>query len=682
MARRNKKGRRAPKALSRGTISVAAKGYGFVDTPEGEFFIRTRFMRGAMDGDVVEISHLNSLESRQRRQRRPPDDPSGSHPQNQPAKKLLGSVQRVLERAHQTIIGTLHYVDGLGVVTPHNQRICYDIFLDNRAPQAKTGREGDMVVVRLTTYPSRLESAQGYIEEILGRQDDQGINIQVILREHHIDTAFPAAALEQAQSLVPITLTPTQDQSELSHMLPRRDLRSTFIFTIDPTDAKDFDDALSVEFINGQLHLGVHIADVSSYVEWASPLDLAARRRSTSVYLPGQVIPMLPHELSNSLCSLNPGQDKAAFTVDMLIDNNGAVLSTQLYPSLIRSSSRLTYDQVTQIFSQHNAGEPPNCSEQLLTRLLALRKLSKKLLRRRLAQGAIDFEGTEPKITLNDKNKPIHVELRSKTAATSLVEEAMILANEQVAAYMLKQGAPMVYRIHEEPYPASLQATLPVLQEFGYATQGLPQTSADIQRILNQSSNRPEHNLISTLLLRAMKRARYSPVYTMHFGLASLHYTHFTSPIRRYPDLMVHRLLKYQLAQQVPPPDMAAQLEALCSHCSQREREAEFATNEATALMLCEFLEPRVGEAFTGIIVSVSSSGFMVREDATSAEGLVSVDDVPQGYFFDFKHQRFYDPENNRAFRLGQPIQVILKGVDPSRQKLQFTVILSGARSA
>lgn len=688
MARHSRKTRHKPRQLSRGTISVLPRGFAFVDTPEGEFFIHKRYLRGAMDGDLVEVAHLQSLEHKESQQRQGSrfSQRAAEHDQ----RKMLGSVQRVLERAHETIIGTLHYAEGLGIVVPHNQRIIYDIFIDSRVATAKIAQEGDVVVVRMTGYPGRLESAQGYVQEILGREDDQGMDIQMIIRDHGLETAFSAAALEQAQQAQltqqASTLSPddapqanpqANPDASLDNLI-RRDLRGRYIFTIDPTDAKDFDDALSVDFINGHLRLGVHIADVSSYVPWDSALDLNARRRSTSVYLPGQVIPMLPEQLSNGLCSLSPGADKAAFTVDMLIDTNGAVLATQFFPSLIRSSQRLTYDQVTQLFQAHDQSrgkvDTASTPDLLTNKLLALRKLSKKLLRRRLQRGALEFQGTEAKITLDHDGRPIQVDIRTKSPATSLVEEAMILANEQVAAYMLNQNAPMIYRIHEEPLPSSLEEALPLLQEFGYAKGGVPQTSRQIQAILEASSSKPEHYLISTLLLRAMKRARYTPVFTTHFGLASSSYTHFTSPIRRYPDLMVHRLLKYQLAQVPLPDNMARGLEGICNHASDQERQAEEATMEATALKLCEWLLPRTGETFDTLIVAVNARGITVREELTTAEGLVNKDSLPQGYEFDFKRQRYYNPNTNRSYRLGQYLKVRLIGAGPTPTKLDFVI--------
>jgi ribonuclease R len=700
--------------VSSGIIRVTRKGLGFVETPEGEYFIPRSRMRGAMDGDRVEVERLSARDSHRGHKRRGGNAPAkggrrggdaggadgaGGAWGTSGAVELLGRVSRVLERAHETLVGTLHYLDGLGVVRPHDVRIAHDIFLDPHIPTGHSAAEGAIVVVRITTYPGRLEAASGYIEEIIGQGDEVGMDLEVIARAHGFETVFSAAALTEAENVA-------QDDA----LLKRRDLRDRFIFTIDPADAKDFDDALSLDFIDGQAVLGVHIADVSAYVAWDSALDLNARRRATSVYLPGRVIPMLPPALSDELCSLRPHEDKCAFTVEMTLSAEATVESCAFYLSLIRSSARLTYDEAQHILStplsstqqppppaqqptpparhsglvpesngslaDNNGGSTnPSCPpDPLPTKLHALNRIAQRLTQRRVARGAIEFESVEAKLTLNEQGAPTDVRLRGKTDATSLVEEAMILANEQVAAFMLSHGAPMVYRVHDEPYAAALEELLPTLREFGYALGGAPQTSREIQAILEATAHKPEHHLISTLLLRAMKRARYAPVYTTHFGLASTAYTHFTSPIRRYPDLLVHRLLKYQLAGVEPPQTMTRQLGGLCEHSSEQEREAEQATREATALKLCEYLAKRLNERFTGVITAVNPAGFVVREDTTTAEGFVERVSLSAALIYDPARHRYHDPDTGKGYRLGQPLTVVLRESDPARRRLIFTI--------
>ncbi|NLG10346.1 MAG: RNB domain-containing ribonuclease, partial [Coriobacteriaceae bacterium] len=510
---RNKKRRFKHTDGSVGVIRISRRGYGFVATPEGEYFIPRGNIYGAMDGDVVQVVRMRRLEERRRSQ---------TKNAGEGRRDMLGSVKRVIERAHTTVVGMLHYRDGLGVVTPSDARICHDIFIDPRAIGVPAV-DGDVVEVRLTTYPSRLEAAQGYIEEVVGHHDERGMDIELIIRRHKLETAFSAAALEEAARLAESAMqaalqsvaavdggdSPTATATALAtaaaapiavtdigatpvdESLPRRDLRERFIFTIDPSDARDFDDALSVDFIEGQMLVGVHIADVSAYVAWESSVDLDARRRATSVYLPDRVLPMLPPQLSDDLCSLKPNEDRLAFTCDMLMRSDGTVQSYELYPSLIRSRARLSYDEVQAFFDDNEASSEslsqvesriqaetlvqtqpcvPTASAiredlRLQNRLRVLNRLAKKLVRRREARGAIDFESIEAKVSLDESGKPVAVTLREKTDATSLVEEAMILTNEVVANHMLTHQAAMVYRIHEEPFQAALEQLLPTLQE-------------------------------------------------------------------------------------------------------------------------------------------------------------------------------------------------------------------------
>ncbi|MDR1713810.1 MAG: VacB/RNase II family 3'-5' exoribonuclease [Coriobacteriales bacterium] len=705
MSRRHKKARRKPRHLSAGVISIAVKGYGFVDTPEGEYFVLRGHLRGAMDGDVVEVQRLRKLEAQRRQYMQRPSAQQLRYGSGEGDRELLGSVTRVLERAHSTVVGTMHFANGLGVVVPHDERIQYDIFLDRRA-EGLIAKDGDVVVVRLTAYPGRIQSAQGYIEEILGRQDEQGMGIEVIIRQHALETQFSAAALAEAEQAA----APTAPAQAAAGALPRRDLRQRCIFTVDPEDARDFDDALSLDYVDGQLRLGVHIADVSAYVPWDSAIDMDARRRATSVYLPDRVLPMLPPRLSDELCSLRPGEDKLAFTVDMLLAKDGSVLSSEFYPSLICSRARLTYDEALEIITGGSSIEPP-CAAEVAERLCNLDRLATRLEQRRRQRGAIDFAGVEAKVLLDADGAPVEVRLRSKTRATALVEEAMILANEQVAAWMLQQEAAMVFRVHDHPAPGALEELLPTLQEFGYCRQGPPTNSHEIQQLLDESAGRPEHYLISSLLLRAMKRACYAPKFSTHFGLASTAYCHFTSPIRRYPDLMVHRLLKEALGKsqmeagalsepQVQPGSQArpgpaklakskpskqpkppawlsstqGQLDWICQHSSNMEREAERAAFEATALKLVEYLAPRIGEHFTGIITGVNTYGLYVREDSTTADGFVAAASLPGDFEYEMARQRYRDPTSGQAFRLGQPVDVILKDIDNSRHQLLFVI--------
>ena len=749
--------RRKPQQNSVGTIRVTRRGYAFVATAEGEYFIFGGHLHGAMDGDLVEVTRLRTLE-RHRRGLYSQDYRRESGQRSQ-ERERLGSVSRVIERQHQTIIGVLSERDGLRVVRPTDERIRYDIFIDLRAV-SEPAADGDIVLVRLTTWPSRLESASGYIEEVIGRSGQAGLDIEIILRSNNIPTAFPAAALEAAAACCQTgflearrdggpagqkpghaaeakTGAPTKAKTgvlakaktgvlaEAANQLPRRDLRETFVFTIDPSDARDFDDALSADFVNGQLLLGVHIADVSAYVLPDSPLDTEAYQRATSVYLPDRVVPMLPPALSDDLCSLKPGVDRPAFSVLMLMGPDGSVAEVEFTPSLIRSRVRLSYDEADAWLAERHPGgvsiteaAPADAAnDQLVSRLQTLDKLARQLKRRRLARGAIDFDSVEAKVRLDADGQPQAVELRRHTAATSLIEEAMILANEQVATFMQALEPPplMVYRIHEEPFSRSLAETGPILQEFGYPAVQAPVTSAAVQAILTACQGQPEQNLISTLLLRSMKRARYAPAFTTHFGLASPAYCQFTSPIRRYPDLLVHRYLKQQLAAQAPaaapaaPPAPAAApaapaaatvatvapvappaarhpkpaapspakqawLEAACQHCSEREQAAEAAARAATALKLAEFMSTRLGQRFEVSVTAVTVYGLTVRELSTTAEGYIQREDLPTPLTYEPERHRYFDADAQTGFRLGQKLTARLEQAELNTARLYFVL--------
>lgn len=644
MAHRKGSPRRRPRGCPVGRLSMTRRGYGFAATPEGDYFISARDLAGAMHGDTVEV--------------RPDERRTG--------KGRSGSVVRVVERAHSTLVGRFEKSGSIGIVLPNDARIMHDVFVAGR--DTLEARSGDMVVVRLTGYPSRNTSAQGYVEEIIGRADDPSIGVDVIIREHGLATRFPQGALDEARSAV-------LDVAAALREPGRVDLRDRFTFTIDPEDAKDFDDAITIDRVEGRLRLGVHIADVSHYVPWDSSLDVEARRRATSVYLVDRVLPMLPEELSNGLCSLNPGVDRLAFSVDMWLSKDGAVEDYRVYPSVIRSDLRLDYDSVVRMLD----GETPFPSEEVGLALRDFSRIAEKIAARKRARGGLDFETVEAKVRLDEAGVPLEVVLRERTESTSMIEEAMILANETVARHMTRHGAPMVYRIHEAPDPASLEMLAPILKEFDYPVKDLSGvTPAMFQKIIAYAHGRPEKYLINSLVLRAMTRARYTAVHEGHFGLASEAYTHFTSPIRRYPDLLVHRLLRAQIDGEVERNPaivaMVPELEWLCEHSSTMEREAESASYDSTMLKLCEYMSERVGETYSGFVTGVVAYGLFVRLENT-AEGLVHLDTMGDRYSFDPVRHLLSADSTGAAYRLGQRVDVRVDNVVVSERRIDFSLV-------
>lgn len=917
MARSRSHTRRAPRSMPRGTLIVHAEGYGFVRTAEGEYFIPSAKLGGAFDGDVVEIAPLSSAASKAHRSSGRDAMRTGGRP--------AARVVRVVERAHETLIGRYEVADPFGVVIPEDPRIPYDIFTQRSA--APDIPHGALVRVRISTYPSRNTAATGVVEEVLGEADEPRIGVESIIARHKLETRFSDACLKEADGL----------RFDVEAALSRgyADLRDRCVFTIDPVDARDFDDALSLEWIGddgsmgvtrerigsgdaaalsrGRIgdgdapalsrervgddsaelsrepgicsdagltalsadagsassfaasstaadstavisgsgwenagaavwRIGVHIADVSAYVPWGSAIDLDARNRATSAYLVDRVIPMLPERLSNDLCSLRPDEDRLSMTVDLYLDGKGRVNRYEVYPAVIRSKARLTYDAVqewldgfdspgiaarpddadapfatdapavtdasnaadapaatvapaaadapaavapaatnaltasegrspyllrlsgqkkaenglemsrtpqkldldaadcpeslkttsyshvdcpkdgkTTCSSQSDgreerheaagrppsawesagrppyaceaAGRPPSACEtapeaplphgagiprQVADRLAPLSRIGKLRAEMRRRAGGIDFPSTEAKVRLDADGRPTGVDLRRKTDATSLVEEAMILANEAVAHRLVAADSPALFRVHERPAADGLAGLIPVLEEFDWFARidktrfalGDPHA---VQAALEASRGRSEGELVGSLLLRAMKRADYRPSCEGHYGLASEAYAHFTSPIRRYPDLVVHHMLKALLFGRSELHDQeASDLRWLGRHCSEREREADAAARESQELKLIELMESQVGEAFSGVVSGVAPYGLYVRLDNT-AEGLLPVRRLGTEYYsLDAELHRLVGQDSGRTWRLGQRIAVVLTLADARRHVLEF----------
>lgn len=921
MARSRSHTRRAPRSMPRGTLVVHAEGYGFVRTAEGEYFIPSAKLGGAFDGDVVEIAPLSSAASKAHRSSGRDAMRAGGRP--------AARVVRAVERAHETLIGRYEVADPFGVVIPEDPRIPYDIFTQRSA--APDIPHGALVRVRIATYPSRNTAATGVVEEVLGEADEPRIGVESIIARHKLETRFSDACLKEADGL----------RLDVEAALSRgyADLRDRCVFTIDPVDARDFDDALSLERLDGSddmasagdapaspadgtagrsgktraqtgpraldegvlrtpskalrilraglpaslggasgdlgstpassagssiemggpsvpvlsgvgwegagvpvWRLGVHIADVSAYVPWGSAIDLDARNRATSAYLVDRVIPMLPERLSNDLCSLRPDEDRLSMTVDLYLDGKGRVNRYEVYPAVIRSKARLTYDAVqewldgfdspgiaarpddadapfatdapavtdasnaadapaatvapaaadapaavapaatnaltasegrspyllrlsgqkraenglemsrtpqkldldaadcpeslkttsyshvdcpkdgkTTCSSQSDgreegheaAGRPPSAWEsagrspyaceaagklpsaceaapeaprphgagiprQVADRLAPLSRIGKMRAELRRRAGGIDFPSTEAKVRLDADGRPTGVDLRRKTDATSLVEEAMILANEAVAHRLVAADSPALFRVHERPAVDGLAGLIPVLEEFDWFTRidktrfalGDPHA---VQAALEASRGRSEGELVGSLLLRAMKRADYRPSCEGHYGLASEAYAHFTSPIRRYPDLVVHHMLKALLFGRSELHDQeASALRWLGRHCSEREREADAAARESQELKLIELMESQVGEAFSGVVSGVAPYGLYVRLDNT-AEGLLPVRRLGTEYYsLDAELHRLVGQDSSRTWRLGQRVAVVLTLADARRHVLEF----------
>ena len=657
--------RRVARSRPRGIMQLNPEGYGFVRTSEGEFFVPHTKLGGAFDGDLVEVAPLPANVSKGRSH----EGFGGGRYGHKPAARVVS----VIERAHEVVVGRFEAAEPFGVVVPLDPHIPYDIF--TQLSEAPDVEDGAIVRVRIAQFPSRNSAATGHIEEVLEHVDGLDEGVDAVVARHKFETAFSDAALAEAHG------ASIDEVGALASGY--RDLRERFIFTIDPDDARDFDDALSIEQVEDQGRLlwriGVHIADVSHYVEWGSALDLAARRRATSVYLVDRVIPMIPEELSCGLCSLAPGEVRRSMTVDLYVNERAQLARYEIYPALICSNARLTYGEALEMLEgecepaaseggKHAQGQRETLIQphlRQLSRLASLRHAQRE------RKGGIDFDQPEARVRLDEAGRPQGVELRRKNAATSLVEEMMIWANEAVAEHLSRAKFPCVYRVHEAPDLEGLAQLVPIFEEFPWFGKIDPVgfftgSQHALQQAVSASRGRAEGELVSSLVLRSMKRAVYREKNCGHYGLASATYCHFTSPIRRYPDLMVHRMLKAELFGRPERFDqMTTNLGWICEHSSGMEREADDAQRESEDLKLAEYLQRFVGQSFSAIVSGVSQGGLYARLENT-AEGFIPVRTLGDDYFsFDAARYTLTGEETGARYRLGQRIAVVLFAVDP-----------------
>ncbi|MCI9206948.1 MAG: VacB/RNase II family 3'-5' exoribonuclease [Adlercreutzia caecimuris] len=671
MAKGRKAVRRKPKANPTGVLVSRAEGYGFVATAEGEYFVPHSAMAGAFDGDLVELAPISRKGASKGDGRAGTRAGAAGEGAGLPAARVL----RVIDRAHDTVVGRYEVAEPFGVVVPADPRIPYDVFtLRSDYPDVP---DGALVRVRIAQFPTRKSAATGHIEEVIAdAADEVRVGVDLIVARHKLETVFSDGALAEAAAAVL--------DAEGALVAGYRDLTERFVFTIDPADAKDFDDALSLDYLEDERlwRLGVHIADVSHYVPWNSSVDLDARRRATSVYLADRVIPMLPPALSDELCSLKPGEVRRSMTADLYLNDAGEFVRADFYPALIRSDARLAYNEADAILLDYK--EAVAVGGDLAWRLVQCSRLAGLREAARTRAGGIDFATTEAKVALDGEGRPVDIVLRRKTDATRLVEEAMILANEAVAGCLETRGFPCLFRVHEPPAADALGSLIPVFQEFPWFTRPMEARlvagdARTIQEILAASADRSEGELVSSLLLRAMKRAVYRPDNLGHYGLASEAYCHFTSPIRRYPDLVVHRMLRAALTRRPEKFDQeVAALPWIAEHSSDMERVADTAARQSQELKMAEYLSAFTGQAFSGVVSGVASYGLYVRLDCT-AEGILPVRALGEEYFaFDPVRYTLTGEESGRAFRLGQRVPVVLKSVDVPTATLEFA--LAGSR--
>lgn len=630
-----------------GVFSGNARGFGFVaiEGQEEDVFIPADRTGGALHGDRVQIV----IDSERR----------GGRPE--------GTVVRILEHANETLVGTYEKGKGYGFVIPDNQRISKDIFIPQGCSQGAVS--GHKVMVKIRNFGEKKgKKPEGVITEILGHIHDPGVDILSIVRAYNLPEDFPGAVKNQLKQI--------PDEVKKDSWAGRKDLRDLPTVTIDGEEAKDLDDAISIERAGEGYRLGVHIADVSHYVQEHTPLDEEAFKRGTSVYLVDRVIPMLPHKLSNGICSLNEGEDRLALSCLMEIDSQGNVTGHEIAETVIRSNRRMTYTAVNAIVTDHDPQVTAEYAE-FAEMFLLMKELADILRKKRHARGSIDFDFPESKIVLDEKGKPLEIKAYERNAATRIIEDFMLLANETVAEDYFWQELPFLYRTHDKPDEDRMKRLGTFINNFGYVLRmpGGQVYPKEIQKLLDKVEGTPEELLISRLTLRSMKQAKYTTENTGHFGLAARYYTHFTSPIRRYPDLQIHRIIKESLHGGLTGkrishyekilPQVAVQTSAL-------ERRADEAERETDKLKKVQYMERFIGQEFEGVISGVTSWGFYV-ELPNTVEGLVHISELRDDYYVFLEERYELSGEmTGKTYKLGQTIRVQLTGCDRFSKTIDF----------
>ncbi|OIJ18031.1 ribonuclease R [Anaerobacillus alkalidiazotrophicus] len=644
--------------LVRGKVQANAKGFAFVipedNMTEKDIYVTSADMNSAMNGDVVLVRlHPKS---------------TGARPE--------GQVIRILERGLTQVVGTYSENKHFGFVIADDKRIPNDIFISREANGGAV--DGHKVVVKIVKYPEGRMSAEGEVVTILGHKNDPGVDILSIIHKHGLPQEFPEEVIEQANAV--------PDEIDPEEIKGRRDLREQTIVTIDGADAKDLDDAVNVERLdNGNYKLGVHIADVSYYVKEDSPIDKEAFERATSCYLVDRVIPMIPHRLSNGICSLNPKVDRLTLSCEMEIAPDGQVVAHEIFQSVIRTTERMTYTDVRKIL-QDEDDEVTKRYEPLIPFFKQMGELADILRKKRMERGAIDFDFKESKVLVDEEGKPTDVVIRERSIAERLIEEFMLAANETIAEHFHWMKVPFMYRIHEDPDAEKLTRFLEFITNFGYVVRGTANTlhPRALQMLLEEVRGEPEETVINTVMLRSMKQAKYDPESLGHFGLSTEFYTHFTSPIRRYPDLIVHRLIRKYLIEgrtdEFTTSHWAEKLPVIASHSSEMERRAVEAERDTDTLKKVQFMEDKIGEQFEGMISGVTNFGIFV-ELPNTIEGLVHVSYLTDDYYhYDEKQYAMIGERTGNVFRIGDEIEIKVIGVNTEEASIDFEVVGMKAR--
>lgn len=654
--------RKSDGRLLTGTFISNAKGFGFVEIEgrEEDLFIPEDKVNGAFHKDTVQVALLPEKNG----------------------KRQEAQVISVLSRGMTQVVGTYERSrNNFGFVVPDNVKLAQDIFVPKE--RSKGAMSGHKVVVEITDYGTDRRSPEGKVVEILGHINDPGVDIMSIVRGYELPVEFGERIMNQVERV-------SQEVSEADRA-GRRDLRDLLMVTIDGEDAKDLDDAVSVSFDGENYHLGVHIADVTNYVQENSALDREALKRGTSVYLVDRMIPMLPHALSNGICSLNEGVDRLALSCLMTVDKRGEIADYEICESVINVNNRMSYTAVKNILQDESIVEKEEAYRKyayLVPMFRQMEQLAAILREKRRKRGSIDFDFPECKIILNKEGKPLEIKPYERNVATRIIEDFMLAANETVAQHFYWQELPFVYRVHGVPDAEKIQKLSTFINNFGYYMKTMDRKGSkvgseeihpkEIQKLLDKIAGTPEEAMISRLTLRSMKQAKYSVESSGHFGLACQFYCHFTSPIRRYPDLQIHRIIKEQLRGRLGEERVAHYREILpevAKHSSETERRADEAERETDKLKKVEYMEERIGEVFSGIISGITGWGIYVELENT-VEGLVHVSKLPGDYYY--YNESTYEmvgEATGRAYKLGMPVKVRVDDCDRMTRTIDFSLV-------
>ncbi|MBE5968294.1 MAG: ribonuclease R [Lachnospiraceae bacterium] len=635
--------------IKTGTFAGTQRNFGFVilEGEEQDIFIPENATKGALHGDKVMVA-IN---------------------EEQTGKRKEGTIINIIERGKTELVGTFEKSKNFGFVRPDNSKFGRDVFISKEHTMGAV--DGHKVVVKLTKFGDGTQNPEGKIIEILGHVNDPGVDIMSIIREHDLPVEFPEEVMR--------FLNQIPEEMDPRAMEGRLDIRDLPMVTIDGEDAKDLDDAVTISKEGGIYHLGVHIADVTNYVKEGSVLDKEALKRGTSVYLVDRVIPMLPHKLSNGICSLNAGEDRLALSCFMDINSKGEVVSHRIAETVVRVDERMTYTSVAKIVEDQDEEESQKYKE-LVPMFQLMLELSQILKKHRRKRGSIDFDFPESKIVVDEKGKPINIQAYERNKATKIIEEFMLIANETIAEDFFWQEVPFLYRTHDYPDEEKIKKLGIFINNFGYSIHiGQDEIHPkELQKLLMKIEDTPEEPLISRLTLRSMKQAKYTVTNTGHFGLSAKYYCHFTSPIRRYPDLQIHRIIKENLNGTLGERRQKHYekiLYEVANHSSKTERRADDAEREVEKMKKVEYMSAFIGETFDGVISGITTWGMYV-ELPNTVEGMIRVSDMEDDYYFyDEEHYQMVGEHTKKTYNLGQKVKIEVTAADKLLRTIDFALV-------